>query len=222
MDLRTRLARLAPEAMVLVQELQQGDVMEAPVEYRIVGDDPDQLRPSASRSATSCGPTPARRFIHTDYRNDSPMVDVNLNTELANRLGLTHADASSFLQGAFDGMTVSTFWEGDRAVDVVLRADPGHRDSFDAARDTYVNALVSGNKAPLRAVTDLAPVWQISRIVRRNGVPTLTVRCLTADGIYASAILDRTCRRCGRCPCLPATTSTWAASGPTSMRPCPR
>ena len=35
MDLRTRLARLAPEAMVLVQELQQGPAMEAPVEFRI-------------------------------------------------------------------------------------------------------------------------------------------------------------------------------------------
>jgi multidrug efflux pump subunit AcrB/outer membrane protein TolC len=191
-DLRTRLARLAPEATVLVQELQQGDVQESPLEYRIVGDDPDQLKAIGEKVGDILRADPGARFIHTDYRNDSPMLAFNLNTELAARLGLTHADASSFLQGAFDGMTVSTFWEGDRAVDVVLRADPGHRDSFDAARDTYVNASLSGNKAPLRAVTDLAPAWQISRIVRRNGVPTLTVRSLTADGVYASAILDRT------------------------------
>ncbi len=190
-DMRTRSARLAPEATVLVQELQQGDVQEAPLEYRIVGDDPVQLKAIGEKVGDILRADPGARFIHTDYRNDSPMLAFNLNTELASRLGLTHADASSFLQGAFDGFTVSTFWEGDRAVDVVLRADPGHRDSFDAARDTYVSASLSGNKAPLRAVTDLAPVWQISRIVRRNGVPTLTVRCLTADGIYASAILDR-------------------------------
>jgi multidrug efflux pump subunit AcrB/outer membrane protein TolC len=191
-SLRTRLARLAPEATVLVQELQQGDVQEAPLEYRIVGDDPDQLKAIGEQVGDILRADPGTRFIHTDYRNDSPMLAFSLNTELASRLGLTHADASSFLQGAFDGTTVSTFWEGDRAVDVVLRADPGHRDSFDAARDTYLSASLSGNKAPLRMVTDLVPVWQISRIVRRNGVPTLTVRCLTADGVYASAVLDRT------------------------------
>jgi multidrug efflux pump subunit AcrB/outer membrane protein TolC len=189
MDLRTRLARLAPEAMVLVQELQQGPVMEAPVEFRVSGDDPDRLKAVGEQIADILRSDRRASFIHTDYRNDSPMVDVNLNTDLADRLGLTHAEASNFLNGSFDGLTVSTFWEGDRAVDILLRADPGHRDSFDAARDTYVNALVSGSRAPLRAVADLAPTWQTSRLVRRNGVPTLTVRCLPANGSYASAIL---------------------------------
>ena len=133
------------------------------------------------------------------------MLDVNLNTDLADRLGLTHAEASSFLQGAFDGPPVSTFWEGDRAVDIVLRADPGAPGAFDDVRDTYVSASVSGTRVPLRAVADLAPAWQTSRIVRRNGVPTLTVRCLVAPGSYASDILKDTLPRCRPCPCPPAT-----------------
>jgi len=192
MDLRSRLARLAPEAMVLVQELQQGAVMEAPIEYRISGDDPDQLKAIGEKVQGLLRSDPASRFVHTDYRNDSPMLEVNLNANLADRLGLTHAEASSFLHGAFDGVTVSTFWEGDRAVNILLRADPEHRASFDAVGNTYVNSGLSGSKAPLRSVADLAPIWQTSRIVRRNGVPTLTVRCLPAPGTYASTILGNT------------------------------
>jgi multidrug efflux pump subunit AcrB/outer membrane protein TolC len=192
MDLRARLARLVPEAMVLVQELQQGPVMEAPVEYRIIGDDPDQLKVIGQQVCDILRNDPEARFIYNDYRNDSPMVNMDLNTDLADRLGLTHAEASNFLNGAFDGLTVSTFWEGDRAVDIVLRADPAHRGSFDAVRNTYVNAMVSGTKTPLRAMADLAPTWQTSRIVRRNGMPTLTVRCLPGPGAYASSILDAT------------------------------
>jgi outer membrane protein TolC len=189
-DLRSRLAHLAPEAMVLVQELQQGDVMEAPVEFRVSGDDPEQLKVIGEQVMGILRADPRAQFVHTDYRNDSPMLDVSLNTDLADRLGLTHAEASGFLAGAFDGMPVSTFWEGDRAVDIVLRADSAHRDSFNAVGDTYVNSMVSGSKAPLRSVANLTPQWQTSRLVRRNGVPTLTVRCMAAKGHYASAVLS--------------------------------
>ena len=191
-DLRPRLARLAPEARVLVQELQQGDVMEAPVEYRISGDDPARLKTIGAQVEDILRTDPRAQFINTNFLNDSPVVDVNLNTDLADRLGLTHAQASHFLQGAFDGAPVSTFWEGDRAVDILLRVDPAHRSTFDDVRDTYMDASVSGTRVPLRAVADLAPAWQTSRLVRRNGVPTLTVRCLVAPGSYASDILKNT------------------------------
>jgi outer membrane protein TolC/preprotein translocase subunit SecF len=188
-DLRTRLARLAPEGMVLVQELQQGAVMEAPIEFRISGDDETKLKAIGEQIGDILRKDPKAQFIHTDYRNDSPLVNVNLNTELANRLGITHMGVSSLLYGAFDGAPVSTFWEGDRAVNIVLRVDPAHRASFDDVRDTYVGSSITNGKVPLRAVAELAPAWQTSRIVRRNGVRTLTVRCLAAPGTYASSIL---------------------------------
>ncbi len=188
-DLRIRLARLVPEGMVLVQELQQGAVQEAPIEFRISGDDESKLKAIGGQIEDILHTDPRAQFIHTDYRNDSPMLNVNLNTELANRLGITHMGVSNLLNGAFDGAPVSTFWEGDRAVNILLRVDPAHRASFDDVRDTYVGSSIASEKVPLRAVADLAPAWQTSRIVRRNGVPTLTVRCLAAPGTYASAIL---------------------------------
>ena len=187
--LQTRLARLVPEAMVLVQELQQGDVMEAPIEFRVSGDDPAQLKAIGDQIGDILRSDPQARFIHTDFKNDSPLVDVNLNTELANRLGITNSGVSNMLNGAFDGAPVSTFWEGDRAVNIILRLDAGHRASFDDVRDTYVGSALSDGKVPLRAIATLAPAWQTSRIVRRNGIPTLTVSCLPAPGSYASTIL---------------------------------
>lgn len=188
-ELRTSLARLAPEAMVLVQELQQGSVMEAPIEFRISGDDESKLKAIGEQIGDILRQDRRAQFLHTDYRNDSPMVNVDLNTELANRLGITHMGVSNLLNGAFDGAPVSTFWEGDRAVNIVLRVDPGHRSSFDDVRNTYVGSSITNGKVPLRAVADLSPAWQTSRLVRRNGVRTLTVRCLYAPNTYASAIL---------------------------------
>ncbi|MBI1752787.1 MAG: efflux RND transporter permease subunit [Acidobacteria bacterium] len=188
-ELRTRLARLTPEGMVLVQELQQGQVMEAPIEFRISGDDDSKLKAIGEQIGDILQKDPRAQFLHTDYRNDSPMVNVDLNTELANRLGITHMGVSNLLNGAFDGTPVSTFWEGDRAVNIVLRVDPEHRATFDDVRNTYVGSSFTNGKVPLRAIADLAPAWQTSRLVRRNGVRTLTVRCLQAPKAYASDIL---------------------------------
>jgi outer membrane protein TolC/preprotein translocase subunit SecF len=44
---------------------------------------------------------------------------------------------------------------------------------------------------PLRAIATLAPEWQTSRIVRRNGVHTLTIRAFPKPGVYASKILEQ-------------------------------
>jgi len=191
-DLQTRLANLVPEGMVIVKELQQGSIMEAPIEVRVSGEDTGQLKLVGRQIEDLLRADARARYVHTDHYNDSVLVDVNLNTELASRLGMTHAGVSKLLSGAFDGVPVSTFWEGDRAVNIVLRVDPAHRTSFDDVRDTYLTSAVSEGKVPLRAIADLAPTWQTSRIVRRNGVPTLTVRCFPAPGIYASALLKDT------------------------------
>jgi len=188
-ELQTRLARLVPEGMVIVKELQQGAVMEAPIEVRVSGDDVNQLKVLGRQIEDLLRADARARFIHTDHYNDSALVDVNLNTELASRLGLTHTSVSRLLSGAFDGTPVSTFWEGDRAVNILLRVDPEHRTSFDDVRSTYIGSALAEGKVPLRAIADLVPAWQTSRIVRRNGVPTLTVRCFPVPGAYASALL---------------------------------
>ncbi|MDP2400703.1 MAG: efflux RND transporter permease subunit, partial [Actinomycetota bacterium] len=177
--------------MVIVKELQQGSQMEAPIEVRIAGDDIGELKRLGEKVREILEEVGNTEYVHRDYFNDSYMVDVKVNDELANRLGITDASVSQTLAGAFDGAAVSTFWEGDRAVNIKLRLDPASRSSFGDISNTYVNSELTGAKIPLRAVATLAPEWQTSRIVRRNGVHTLTVRAFPKPGVYASKILEQ-------------------------------
>jgi multidrug efflux pump subunit AcrB/outer membrane protein TolC len=190
-ELRPALAALAPEAMVIVKELQQGSQMEAPIEVRIAGDDVGELKRLGEKVQGILEGVGNTQYVHRDYFNDSYMVDVKVNDELANRLGLTEAMVSQTLSGAFDGAAVSTFWEGDRAVNIKLRLDPASRSSFGDIGNTYVNSELTRAKVPLRAVAQFAPEWQTSRIVRRNGVHTLTIRAFPKPGVYASKILEQ-------------------------------
>ena len=169
-ELGALLAGAVPEAMVVVKELQQGNIMEAPVEVRISGDSIDELKGLGDEVRAILSAEPEALYVHRDWYNDTFMVDLNIDNELANRLGLTNASVARTLAGAFDGLPVSVFWEGDRPITIVLRLDEDERASFASVGDTYVTSPVTHASVPVRAIGSLSPGWESGRIVRRNGV----------------------------------------------------
>ena len=187
--LRERLPDVVPEARVFVKELQQGQIMEAPGEVRISGDDIATLETLGNQAEEILRHTPGATYIHTDWHEDAWQVGMNVREEVANRMGLTNAGLAQQLAAGFEGAPMTTFWEGDRGVDVVLRLSPADRQSFQNVSDTYVMSPVTGAKVPLAAVASLTSEWQPGRIVRRNGVRTLTVRAFPGRGRLASEIL---------------------------------
>jgi outer membrane protein TolC len=187
--LRQRLGDVAPEAKVFVKELQQGQVMEAPVEVRIVGTDEAELRALGDRVEDVLRHTQGATYIYTDWHEDAPQLNVNVRQEMAGRLGLTNAAIAQQLAGGFEGAPMTTYWEGDRDVDVVLRLDASDRQSFQNISETYVTSPVTGARVPVEAVASLAPDWEPGRIVRRNGVRTITVRAFPDGHRLASEIL---------------------------------
>ncbi len=188
-QLREKLARLTPEALVLVRELQQGHVMEAPVEIRISGDDLPTLKAIGERARDIVRGIPGAVYTHSDYREDLWQMRIDVNEEVANRLGLSNTTIARQLAGSFHGLPVTTFWEGERAVDVTLRVEADRRKSFDNVENAYVTSLLTGAKVPLRAVATFRPDWESGRIVRRNGVRTLTVRTFPDEHHFASQLL---------------------------------
>lgn len=188
-ELRPDLAKLAPEALVIVKELQQGTQMEAPVEVRIFGEEIAELKRLGSQVGAILSAVPYSRYVHRDFFNDSCMLDVDINNELANRLGITNASVSRLLKGAFDGEPVNTLWEGDRPVTLMLRLEPGSRSSFSDISNAYTTSHLTHASVPLRSIAAIEPEWQTSRIVRRNGMRTMTVRSFVAQGRYGSDLL---------------------------------
>jgi multidrug efflux pump subunit AcrB len=134
---------------------------------------------------------PDADYVDRDWREDPYELRVNLKEEIANRLGFTNASIARSLAVSFEGTVVSTFWEGTHAIDILLRLDESRRQSFDNIRDAYLTSPVTGAKVPLRQLATLSPDWETGRIVRRNGVRTVTVRSLFQEGVYASSLLKQ-------------------------------
>jgi multidrug efflux pump subunit AcrB/outer membrane protein TolC len=188
--LRASLPSAVPEAEVVVDELQQGIPTASPVEVRISGSDIGTLRRLGADVADVIRTVPFSALVRDDYREDVYSLQVVVRPEVANRLGMSNELIASSLAGTFLGAPVSTLWQGTRAVDIVLRLDETHRESFEHVGSTYLISSVSGARVPLREIASLEPVWQPGRIVRRNGVRTLTVGAHAQDGWLASEVVN--------------------------------
>ncbi len=188
-SLHARLAALAPEATVMVKELQQGPALKAPIEIRFAGADLATLRRLGDSARAVLASTPGSEYTTTDWGEDRYGVRVDLRRETAARLGVTDADVAQQLAGGFDGAVASTYYEGDRRIEVRLRLDSASRRGVGDVRDAYVTAPATGARLPLREVAEVRPEWQPSRIVRRNGVRTITVSTFARPGVLASTVL---------------------------------
>jgi len=189
--LRPKLAQAAPEARVFLRELQQGPVQEAAIEVRVTGEDEKVLERLGNQVANVLSHAPGALDVHSDWRENAYRLKVNVRQEVANRLGFTNAAIGQELAAGFDGEPVTTYWEGDRDVTVALRLAPELRQNFQDVSSTYVISPVTGARVPLDSIATVSPVWDPGRIVRRNGVRTLTVRAWSHGGILPSQVLNR-------------------------------
>ena len=121
------------------------------MEVRISGDDLGTLGEIGHKVEQILRDTKGSIFVENNFREYAMQLKLDVDNEVANRLGLTNASIATQLAGGFQGAPVTTFWEGDRAVDVLLRLDPNQRQSFDNIRDTYLTSqLTRGARAGTR------------------------------------------------------------------------
>src|SRR3954469_11492427 len=187
--LQKRLDQVAPEGWVYIKPLQQGPVFAAPNEIRLVGDDAELLHTYGDSVAHIFERTPGSAYVHTDWHDEELALSLRLRPEVATRLGLTDADVAGQLAGAFTGAPISTFWEGKRDLDISLRLDAAERSGIDDVASAYVVSPTTGARIPLREIADVTPGFRPSRIVRRNGVRTLTVRSFASPDVLPSVVL---------------------------------
>ena len=93
----------------------------------------------------------------------------------ATRLGITQTQLSLYLNRALGGQQLTTLWEDDYRVPVVLYLQGS--DSMDCAEleEMLVPTVYPGVWVPVRQVATVEPSWHHSSITRRNSIRSLTV-----------------------------------------------
>lgn len=148
-----------------------------PIEIRISGDDVSKLLEQAQKVETILHDfDDDLTWIHNDFNGTMPFVKIELLPEEAMRLGITKSYLSTSLAINFHGLPLTTIWEEDYpvAVKLIRNLDNNWAD-FEDLKNEIVPTVIPGTWVPLRQVAKIAPDWQISQLVRRNGVYCITV-----------------------------------------------
>ena len=95
----------------------------------------------------------------------------------ATRLGITETTLSLYLSSLTNGTKMTTLWEGDYGIPVLLYTDGAKHMSADELQDLMIPIAYPGVWVPLRQVATLTPEWHRASIERRNSVRTITVGC---------------------------------------------
>ena len=175
-------ANYFPEANVRFKQL---DFSEAayPIEVRLTGDNMTNLIAARDSVVRKMSADSRLSLVHTNYLDPTPVVNINMNSDEANRLGITKSLAAINLAMRFgDGVPMATLWEGDYPLSVMLKDDNCDSLGFKDLGNTYIKSIIPQTNVPLRQVADISPDWNFGQIVRRNGVRTVSIQADVARG----------------------------------------
>lgn len=175
------------EARARVDRFNFGPPVGFPVQFRVIGTDPNQVRETAARVRDVMRANPNARDPQLDWNEQSPSVRLIVDQDRARALGLNVQDIGNTLQTLLTGVTVTSVRDRTERVDVVARAVEGERIDLGRIGDLTISAR-GGVAVPLSQVARIEYVHEDPILWRRNRDLTITVRGDVRDGVQPPVV----------------------------------
>ena len=200
-EYQPQLSEAFPNAYVKFKRL---DYLEVPeLEYRFYGDNLDSLHVVAERLMERMRQMPELEWVHTDYLEPYPIINVELDPVTSAQLGITRTTAQLALSATSSDLCVGEVWENDYKLPIVVKddADMTFSDvanlgiasptSLVSAAGSQLSAhsqMSANTTVPLRQIAKVQPKWSESRIMHRGGERCITVTAQFAQGVYTAPV----------------------------------
>ena len=188
-----QLSEAFPNAYVKFKRLDYLEVSE--LEYRFYGEDLDSLHTVAERLMERMREMPELEWVHTDYLQPYPIINVQLDPVTSAQLGITRTTAQLALSATSGDLRVGQIWEDDYELPIVVKddADMTFSDIANLGISSPTTMLSGGldgsnSTVPLRQIAKVKPLWSESRIIHRGGERCITVTAQFAQGVYTAPI----------------------------------
>lgn len=192
-DYQPKLSEAFPNAYVKFKRLDYLEVSE--LEYRFYGDNLDSLHVVAERLMVRMREMPELEWVHTDYFQPYPIINVALDPVVSAQLGITRTTAQLALSATSSDLQVGQIWEGNYELPIVVKDDTDmtFSDIANLGISSPMSMLSAGinstnNTVPLRHIAKIGPKWSESRILHRGGERCITVTAHFAQGVFTAPI----------------------------------
>ncbi len=155
-----------------VNELVSG--VKSDLAIKIFGPDLTTLKGVADRAAAFLAGIPGARDVKVEQVAGMEEVEVRLDREAMARYALNVGDVNELLEAAFAGRVVSTFVEGERRFDVLVRFPEEARRDLPAVERLLVPGP-AGHRVPLAQIASVRLVEGPMQISRENGMRRVVV-----------------------------------------------
>ena len=180
-----------PDIDTKIEVQSAGPPVTYPIEVRLSGRDTGKLFTMVDEVKGKLRTLNGTTGIIDDWGPRSPKLVIDINQTSAYRAGLTNQDIAISLLTNVSGLETSQYREEDRVIPITLRAKAADRDDFGRLESLAVYSQQSGRNVPLKQVADTQIAFEPSKVLRRNRLRTVTVKCQLEPGLTATEITDK-------------------------------
>jgi len=171
-----------PNAHIRFKQLDYQPVA-APIEIRVSGDSIADLKLTADSLMKKMRKADGLVWVRTNFEEMLPGMQGDIHPVEANRLGINKTTVSTNLAMRFEGLPVTTLWGKDYPLTVKLKAEREGDVNYNEIENEYIHSFIPGISVPLRQIAKVNPDWNQGQIVRRNGVPTISIYADVKRGV---------------------------------------
>ena len=146
--LEQALATEFPSVVGRVYPLELGPPVGWPLQYRVSGPEPDQVRAIAFKVAQVIGAAPGARNVNYNWMEPARTVRIRVDQDQARLLGLSSQDLAQSLNTVVSGVTATQMRSGIYLVDVLVRASADQRMSLSDDPDAAGAAAERADRSP--------------------------------------------------------------------------
>jgi multidrug efflux pump len=196
-DLRTRetlrrelpalLAQAFPEARTRVKLLPNGPPVPYPVQFRVVGPDPATLRDLADRVKAQMRQSPNTLGVNDNWNESVKVLRLEVDQAKARALGVSSQSIAQATRTLLSGTPVGQYREGDKLIDIVMRAPLNERDALTDLQATYV-PTATGQRVPLAQIATPVLDWEPGVLWREGREYAITVQADVREGLQGATV----------------------------------
>ncbi len=190
-SLEARVYNHFPEVKLTLKRISSGGVVANPVEVRLSGGDSRQVFALVDALSAEMTSMPSLKNIADDWGARRKKLLVAIDQERAYRAGVTSQDIAASLQASLSGAQLTQYREGEDIIPVILRSQSADRQTIGQLEALAIASQATGLSVPLRQVADIKVVWEAAKVLRRDGLTTVTVGAQMRDGYTAAEAFAR-------------------------------
>jgi multidrug efflux pump subunit AcrB len=187
--LEQALATEFPGVVARVYPLELGPPVGWPLQYRVSGPEPDQVRAIAFEVAEEIGSTPRAQNGNYNWMVPARTIRIRVDQDQARLLGLSSQQLALSVNAVVSGVTATQVRSGIYLVDILVRASAEQRMSLATIRTLQV-PLPDGRTVPLSQIASVEYGQEYPIVWRRDRRPTVTVQADLAAGTQAATVVQ--------------------------------